>query len=232
MSFIAAAIIGAGTLGAGAIGAYASEQAANKQIGAEQSAIATEQGMVAPYAQGGQTAENTLLNLLTPQGNGQPGATAQLNNIPGFQFLQNWGLQGVQNASTTRGLGGNVFPAASSFATANAQQTALNTLINPLLSLTQTGAGAAQGGASAIGQSQVGIGNAAAGGITGVAGSATGAINSTTNLSILNALSGGKLFAGMYGSSPSYGGGNAFSGDAYGGNAANPLPGLTSADYG
>jgi len=35
-----------------------------------------------------------------------------------------------------------------------------------------------------------------------------------------------------FGSSPSYGGGNMFSGDAYGGSGSNPLPGLTAADYG
>jgi hypothetical protein len=37
--------------------------------------------------------------------------------------------------------------------------------------------------------------------------------------------------AGMF-NSPSYGGGSIFSGDAYGGSANNPLPGLTAADYG
>lgn len=199
MSFIAASILGASVLGAGAIGAGASIYAANQQTNAEQNAINTQEQMVAPFAQGGQTAQNTLLNLLTPQGNGQPGATATLNNIPGFQFLQNWGLQGVQNAATTRGLGGNVFPAASSFATANAQQSALNPILGGLQSVLSTGAGAAQGGANSIGSAQVGIGNALAGGAAGVAGSASGALNSGTNLSILNALSGGKLFAGMYG---------------------------------
>jgi len=34
------------------------------------------------------------------------------------------------------------------------------------------------------------------------------------------------------GSSPSYGGGNMFSGDAYGGSGSNPLPGLSAGDYG
>lgn len=34
------------------------------------------------------------------------------------------------------------------------------------------------------------------------------------------------------GSSPSYGGGNMFSGDGYGGNSNNPLPGLSPGDYG
>lgn len=36
----------------------------------------------------------------------------------------------------------------------------------------------------------------------------------------------------LWGSSPAYGGGNILSGDAYGGSAANPLPGMTQADYG
>lgn len=31
---------------------------------------------------------------------------------------------------------------------------------------------------------------------------------------------------------PAYGGGNIFTGDAYGGSANNPLPGLTALDYG
>lgn len=34
------------------------------------------------------------------------------------------------------------------------------------------------------------------------------------------------------GSSPTFGGGNVFSGDAFGGTAANPLAGLSAADYG
>jgi hypothetical protein len=36
---------------------------------------------------------------------------------------------------------------------------------------------------------------------------------------------------GVFANSPTYGGGNVFTG-ANGGNAANPLPGLTAADYG
>lgn len=40
----------------------------------------------------------------------------------------------------------------------------------------------------------------------------------------------GSMAGGIVGG-PAYGGGNVFT-DAYGGNAANPLPGLTAADYG
>jgi hypothetical protein len=43
---------------------------------------------------------------------------------------------------------------------------------------------------------------------------------------------GGYLGGSGKGSSPSYGGGNMFSGDAYGGSGSNPLPGLSASDYG
>lgn len=38
--------------------------------------------------------------------------------------------------------------------------------------------------------------------------------------------------ASLFGSTPAFGGGNLLSGDAYGGSAAAPLPGLSAADYG
>ena len=42
----------------------------------------------------------------------------------------------------------------------------------------------------------------------------------------------GSMGQSLWGSTPAYGGGNILSGDAYGGSAANPLQGLTAADYG
>ena len=42
----------------------------------------------------------------------------------------------------------------------------------------------------------------------------------------------GGSMGGLFGSSPSMGGGNMLSGDAYGGSASNPLPGLNASDYG
>jgi hypothetical protein len=42
----------------------------------------------------------------------------------------------------------------------------------------------------------------------------------------------GSMGTALWGSSPAYGGGNILSGDAFGGSAANPLAGLTAADYG
>jgi hypothetical protein len=42
----------------------------------------------------------------------------------------------------------------------------------------------------------------------------------------------GSMGNALWGNTPAYGGGNILSGDAYGGSAAAPLAGLTSADYG
>lgn len=58
----------------------------------------------------------------------------------------------------------------------------------------------------------------------GVAG--TGAVGATGGFGANGYLS------NAFGSSPSYGGGNMFSGDAYGGSSANPTSGLSASDYG
>lgn len=49
-----------------------------------------------------------------------------------------------------------------------------------------------------------------------------------SGIGLIGAAGGGQS---LFGSSPSYGGGNIFT-DAYGGNSANPLPGLSPSDYG
>jgi len=86
--------------------------------------------------------------------------------------------------------------------------------------------------------------------LAGVTGGLAGALGGTTTgsgtqvtqgpqPSLLSQILGvGAAGAGIYGSlggfggSAAYGGGNAFSGDAYGGSSANPLPGLSASDYG
>ena len=42
----------------------------------------------------------------------------------------------------------------------------------------------------------------------------------------------GSMGQSLWGATPAFGSGNILSGDAYGGSAAAPLPGLTAADYG
>jgi hypothetical protein len=68
---------------------------------------------------------------------------------------------------------------------------------------------------------------------TQAAGTNVAGIPGLTPASMGKAFSGGENLLGKaLPDSPSYGGGNAFTGDAFGGSAANPLPGLTAADYG
>jgi hypothetical protein len=49
---------------------------------------------------------------------------------------------------------------------------------------------------------------------------------------LANGLQGNSFLNNLFGSSPSYGGGNILSGDAYGGSSASPLEGLDASDYG
>lgn len=86
--------------------------------------------------------------------------------------------------------------------------------------------------------------------LAGITGGLSGALGGTTQgngtqsvyqptPSMFNMLAGGAGMGlaaygafGGFGGSPSYGGGSAVGGDAYGGSSANPLPGLSAADYG
>jgi hypothetical protein len=239
MSFIAVAIGGSALLGAGSsiYGALtqsgAEKQAAGTIAGAEQAGIGAETGFVnqgtssimsllGPYLNagtggGGGGALATLQSLLTPGAN----MTQVLSQIPGLQFLQNWGQQGVSAQATTRGLGGNAIAAGDQFATGTALSSGFSPIISALQSLINTGAGSAATGATSIGgllggagqtisslitgagsniaQTQIGGANALSAGATGVSNAATGAVGGLTNLGILNALTGGQFGGGMFG---------------------------------
>jgi hypothetical protein len=69
----------------------------------------------------------------------------------------------------------------------------------------------------------------------GGGGASQGGSGSAPNYNQFGQQMGGNLvnvINALGGSSPAFGGGNILSGDAYGGSAANPLPGLSAADYG
>lgn len=199
------------------------------------------------------SALSQLLKLTTPGAS----QTSTLQNTPGFQFASQYGTLATENAQAAQGAGGpggNMATAISNYNNGlastqwqnivSALQGTLNSgtsnLLsaygagaNPLESLVGTGANAAAGlasNATATGQgiasSTTGIGNAQAGAATSIGNSVGGAVSGIgTNLSnqnILSMLSGnGSLFGSVY---DQLGGAN-------GGTAANPLPGLTSADY-
>lgn len=221
MSFIAAAIAGSAVAGVGSayIGAQASKNAANAQVQFGQQSLAQQNalfqqgwGGIQPFVNQGKEAGNTLLSLLTPGAN----QTATLNQIPGFQFAQDWGQKAVQNSGTTMGLGGNTLAAGAKFATGQAQQS-FGGLAQLLLGLTNTGAGAAgsafgnatQTGAN-MGSTLTGMGNAQASGILGSANALSGGLQGLGNTGV-NGLIFGKLMGN------NSGGGNNTNPGAYGG---------------
>ena len=226
------ATIGAiGAIGAAGVGAYASGQASSQQVAAQRAELAqqqsmfnTAQGALQPYYSAGANYGGVLSSLLTPG----PNQTAALSQIPGFQFAQDWGQKAVQNLGTTTGLGGNVLTAGANYATGLAQQ-GLSTIVNPLVSLYQTGAGAAGALSQAAGtfsgqesSALTGIGQAQAAGTLGTANALgtglQGATSSLTNSLLLNRLLNNNA-NGIYGGNagvtsslpiPSFGGGGSY----------------------
>lgn len=188
-----------------------------------------------------------------------PFNAGSLVTTPGYQFALTQGLKGVSSQFAPQGLAGSgaASRGAASFATGLAQNTYNQQFQNYLTQNAQranllyqpvnTGAAAAGtlagvegqlgtaglGGAVSTGQgiasSLAGYGNALAGGAAGVSNALTGGINNYLLYSALQ--NGGTSGLGSLLSSPSYGGGNAFT-DAWGGSSAFPLPGLTAEDYG
>lgn len=109
---------------------------------------------------------------------------------------------------------------------------------NRLKGLVDTGesAGAGTGNVGAGTASTVGSSSSAIGGNIIGGGNAQAAASNATGSAIsggANNIGGYLAYQGLYGgNNPSYGGGSPFTGDAYGGSRSQPLPGLTSADYG
>jgi hypothetical protein len=163
--FIAAAILGGSALTAGA-GIYGSMQASQAQQQGIQQAIQAFKTMTAPFREAGTAAISPLMKLLTPG----PDMTSTLAQLPGFQFMTDWGTRTAQNLGSKSGQGGNVLKGVADYATGLAQSGWQN-LVNPLLGVVQMGAGAASGtgqglanlfqaGGTAAGAGAMGIANA------------------------------------------------------------------------
>lgn len=184
---IAAAIGAVGAIGGSLIQSSAATSAANKAIAAQQGMFNTSVGINQPFVNAGQTADTTLTNLLTPG----PNQTATLNQLPGYQFAQDWGQKAVQNVGSIQGFGGNTLTAASNFATGQAQQSfgsLAGLLQNQVNSGVQSGGNITQA-ATTTGQ---GIANSAASGTLGSANALSSGLTGTTN-SVLNAMLFNKL---------------------------------------
>ncbi len=208
---IGAAIVGAGAISAGA-SIYGANKAAGAQTAAGRAAIEAQERMfrqakeaVQPWITAGTGVLPTLQSLITPG----PNQNAVLAQTPGFQFAQDWGLRGIKNAATMRGLSGNVLTEGASYSSGLAQNTWQNT-VNALLGLSGQGQAAGSGlagNAVATGQgiagSNIGIGNAQAGAAMGTANAISNFASGISNIGYLQALTGGSAFVcsgnpGMY----------------------------------
>ena len=247
MSFIAAAIVGGGAIIGGLISANGAQSAAQTQanaatqnegnvLAAGQQANAQDLGAIgqanAPlqsYVNLGNQASGSLSNLLTGLGNGN--AMSALQNMPGYQFELQQGLQAAQNGYAAKGLGssGSAMKGAAQYAQGLASSD-LGQYYNQLMGAVQSGGAAAasqsqnianlnQAGANAL---MGGATNAASLGMAGASAAAAGQIGSANALAsgITNAANAygqfsllqqlqqsaplqNALTGGMYGGSPS-----------------------------
>ena len=177
---------------------------------ANQQGLAAGQTLAGLYAPSLQAAQNQQ-NILQSAGYG----TAALGSQ-----AQNAALQGAQAQLGTGGLQQQL------------QQAQLNAPYQQQLAQAAFPYQQSQFLTGAVGALAPGLGGTTAG---------TGTTTSQYNPSLWGQIGGGLTALGGVGgylggsgkgSSPSYGGGNMFSGDAYGGSSNNPLPGLSASDYG
>jgi len=255
-----ASILGAGANIFGAQSAADAQKAAAAQANAtvlqqQQQGLAAQKGYfdtaTAPIAgiagQGAQAYSN--LNAAIP------GLTAPitmdqatLEKTPGYDWNLSQGERGVSLGAAAAGLSGAQAKAAATYATGLADSTyqnqfnnantnknnAFNFLLNTANVGTQAagqyGAEGTVAGNAALGNSQQ-VGSTISGNTIG-AGNAQAAADIATGKNISNALTGSAgAYAGGQNPFGNYGMYGA-AGNANGGTAANPLPGLTAADYG
>lgn len=213
---VAAAVLAAGVVSAG-VGYAASSSAANKQVGAANTATNLQQGIynqnqanLNPYMQTGSTANTQLSSMLAPGGQLSSNFTSAdylANQDPGYQFQLQQGQQALQNsqAATNGVLSGSAMKdlvnynqgvASTGYQNAfNRWQTQNTNVYNRLMGQSQLGENAAAGagntGAS-IGANMsstiTGAGNAAAAGTVGGANAVTGAVNNATGYYMLNSM--------------------------------------------
>jgi len=143
-----AVIAGGSALGGAALASSATSGASKAAIAEQNAALGQEATLSAPYRALGESAIPQYENLLGlgPQGNA--GILQALQSMPGYQFAQQQGEQGIVNAaSTTGGVSGNTLEALDQFNTGLAQQTYQTNLAD-------IGQAVGTGQAAAAGQAQ------------------------------------------------------------------------------
>lgn len=211
----------AGGLVAGGISALGANMAAKKQKKAGQQANALLQqgftdasGYLAPYSKIGTDFTNTLVGSDFMDLAGDPGnsrllrqfnpTVEELENTPGYKFLLDQGMKGVQNSFAAKGLGssGAAMKGAADFATGLAMDKAFmpsytmfrdqqDAAYNKLMGGVGVGQGAANSLASlkmntntAMGNNLIGVGNAQAGAITGGANALASGVANAGNMAM------------------------------------------------
>ena len=159
---VATAIIGGAVLGVGGsmIAAHGAQNAANttanaatqnqnnvlqagrQASGMDLNAINSSNAYLQPYANLGNTAAGTVGNLLTGQNSGQMQSAMQ--NMPGYQFQRQQGLEAAQNGFAAQGLGssGSAMKGAAQYANGLANSNYEN-FFNNNMSAANLGANAA-----------------------------------------------------------------------------------------
>lgn len=241
---VAAAILGGGALSAGAT-IFGANRAASAQTAASQNAITAQKDMFGvaknaldPFINAGTSGIGGLQEWLNTNSNNplsallrltMPGSnqTEALTQTPGYQFAEDRGLRGVNNALAARGLGGSagaVAKGAADYTTGLASGTWQN-VVNALQNLFSSGGAAKQnlvntGAGSAgtltgaatnvggqIGSNMVGIGNAQGGAATATGNALAGLGGNISTAALLQKLLGNNSGAttnptGLYGGSP------------------------------
>lgn len=231
---VASAVIGAvGAVGGALISSSGAESAASTEAnaatqnqnallsagreasGMDLGAIGSANAPLAPYANLGANSAGTLSNFLTGIGGGN--AQAALDNMPGYQFERQQGLEATQNGFAAKGLGssGAAIKGAGQYAQglasgdltnyynmlmggANAGLTAAGQQSQNIANLNQAGANALLGsstnaaslgmaGAAASAAGQAGAANALGGGINNAAGALSQGVTLSQFISAYNA---------------------------------------------
>ena len=201
---VGAAVSATGSIIGGSMAADATEEAAQKQVEAQQEALAQQERLTAPYRGLGESAIPSYQALLGigPQGQrlSPQQITQQLTQMPGYQFQLSQGLDATKRQAAAMGLGlsGNTLQALNKYGqglASTSYQTQLENLLNPIkvgqASASNQAAAAGQTGANlsniygAQGQNQA---NIALGTVQGVTNAIGGAANNLVTLNTLQGL--------------------------------------------
>jgi hypothetical protein len=201
---VGAAVSATGSIIGGSMAADATEEAAKKQVQAQQEALAQQEKLTAPYRSLGESAIPSYQALLGigPQGQrlSPQQISQQLTQMPGYQFQLSQGLDATKRQAAAMGLGlsGNTLQALNKYGqglASTSYQNQLENLLNPIklgqASASNQAAAAGQTGANlsniygAAGQNQA---NIALGTVQGVTNAIGGATNNLVTMNTLQGL--------------------------------------------